>query len=77
MRRKTITVINEKGKKEKYDLIFKIESGEKSYVGYTDGSIDEDGVRLFVAIFDEKHLTPIETEEEWEMISSIVNKMKG
>ncbi|MBQ3081816.1 MAG: DUF1292 domain-containing protein [Clostridia bacterium] len=78
----SFTMVNEEGKEVKCDVLFTFDSDEtgKSYVVYTDNTTDEDGyVKVFASIFtetdNEMQLSPIETDEEWAMVQSILDEM--
>lgn len=83
MENNQFTVLNENGEEIVCDILFTFDSPEtgKSYVAYTDNSLDENGgVQVFASIYDptgaDVRLTPIETEEEWAVIDSIMDKIK-
>ena len=69
----TFTVLDENGRETKCEALFTFDSEEtgKSYIGYTDNSVDEDAnTQVFVSIYnpdsDEQRLMPIETEKKVE-----------
>lgn len=75
---------DENGKETKYDVMvtFDNELTGKSYIVYTDESVDEDGnIRIFASTYnpdsDEKRLMAIETEEEWETIEILLEEIKA
>ena len=77
------TLIDEEGKEVVYDVLFTFDSEEtnKSYIVYTDNSRDAEGnVQVFASIYspnDEKlKLSPIETEQEWKIIETILNTLQ-
>ncbi|MBQ2640177.1 MAG: DUF1292 domain-containing protein [Bacilli bacterium] len=79
----TITV-NIEGKDVKCDLLFSFEAdiNDNVYVGYTDNQLDENGkTRILVGRYKKKlgpgYLEPIETEEEYNMISDVLNKIQN
>lgn len=54
----------------------------KSYIVYTDNSVDEDGnTQVFEPIYnpdsDEQRLMPIETEKEWKIIEIILEELQA
>lgn len=79
----TFTVINDEGQEILCDILFTFDSEEtkKSYIVYTDNSKDEEGnVQVFASIYDPKQdnprLEPIETEQEWKIIETILNTLQ-
>lgn len=77
----SFTMENEEGVEVKYDVLFTFDSDEtgKSYIVYTDNTTDEDGyTRVFASVFndegEELQLTPIETDEEWEIVQSLIDE---
>lgn len=77
-------VINENGEEIECEVVFTFEDEKtgKHYIAYTDDSIDEDGnTALFASIFDpdsdSNQLLPIETDEEWEMIEDILQRIEN
>ena len=75
--------VNEDGKEIVCDILFTFDSDEtkKSYIVYTDNSRDAEGnVQVFASIYspnDEKlKLSPIETEQEWKIIETILNTLQ-
>ncbi len=78
----SFTMENENGEELTYDVVCIFESDEtgKSYMIYTDNSVDEDGyARIFASVVNEEgeelRLSEIETEEEWEMVQKIIDEM--
>ncbi len=75
---KILTLIDENGKEEKFEIFFTFHSSEydKSYVVYApEGSLDnDDDVELLASSYIEDEglksgtLSPIEDDEEWNMI---------
>lgn len=80
-----ITVVDEDGNEQLCEVLHTFESAEfgKSYVLYSIiGSEDEDGtVEIFASSFipsdngTDGELSPIETEEEWDYIESIIEEL--
>ena len=77
-----ITVIDEDGNEELYEILFTFESEEfgKSYVLYYPASSEEDEngeIEVLAASFtpgeNEGELKPIETQEEWDMVEEMLN----
>lgn len=80
----SFTVINENGEETKCDVLFTFDSEEtgRSYIVYTDNSVDEDGnTRVFASIYnpdsDEQRLVPIETEKEWKIIEIVLEELQA
>lgn len=85
--------VDEEGRQIECDTLFLFDSPEtkKSYIVYTDNSIDEEGnTRVYASIYDPKelkvsedeefaslNLTPIETEKEWKIIETILEEMQN
>lgn len=79
----TFKVINDEGQEILCDVLFTFDSEEtkKSYIVYTDNSRDEEGnIQVFASIYDPKQdnprLEPIETEQEWKIIETILNTLQ-
>lgn len=80
----SFTVLDENGIETKCDVLFTFDSEEtgKSYIVYTDNSIDEDGnTQVFASIYnpdsDEQRLLPIETEKECKIIEIILEELQN
>ncbi len=79
----TFKVINDEGQEIVCDILFTFDSEEtkKSYIVYTDNSRDAEGnVQVFASIYDPNQenprLEPIETEQEWKIIETILNTLQ-
>lgn len=79
----TFTVINDEGKEITCNVLFTFDSEEtgKSYIAYTDNTLDEEGnTQVFASIFDptaeSNKLEPIETEKEWKVIETILQTLQ-
>lgn len=79
----TFKIVNEKGEEVLCDVLFTFDSDEtkKSYIVYTDNSLDEAGnVQVFASIYDPKQddqkLEPITTDKEWKVIDTILNTLQ-
>lgn len=79
----TFKVINDEGQEITCDILFTFDSEEtkKSYIVYTDNSRDAEGnIQVFASIYDPKQenprLEPIETEQEWKIIETILNTLQ-
>ena len=78
-----ITLVNSEGKEVEFDVLFTFDAEDtnKSYIVYTDNSIDEKGnIRVFASTYnkdDERpELKEIETQQEWDVISDILTKLE-
>lgn len=83
MESNTFKVINEEGREIICDILFTFDSDEtkKSYIVYTDNTKDEEGnIQVFASIYhpgtDSTKLDPIETEQEWKIIDTILNTLQ-
>ena len=78
------TLIDEEGKKVVYDVLFTFDSEEtnKSYIVYTDNTLDEEGnIQVFASTYQKVEgtttkLEAIETEKEWKIIETILNTIQ-
>ncbi|WP_062104605.1 DUF1292 domain-containing protein [Bacillus niameyensis] len=79
-----ITVIDEEGNEQLYEILFTFDSEEfnKSYVLYFPAGADDDeneDVEIHASAYlqsaegEEGSLQPIETDEEWDMIEEMLN----
>lgn len=78
------SVVNDDGVEVECEIVFThhCEENGKNYIAYTDGTVDEDGdTALYASVYDpEKEdtlLLPIETDEEWELIESVLATIQG
>ena len=83
MENNTFKVINNDGVEVTCDILFTFDSEEtkKSYIVYTDNSKDAEGnVQVFASIYDPKQenpkLEPIESDQEWKIIETILNTLQ-
>lgn len=83
MENNTFKVVNDQGVEITCDILFTFDSDEtkKSYIVYTDNSKDDDGnTQVYASIYDPKmenlKLEPIETEQEWKIIETILNTLQ-
>lgn len=83
MENNTFKVINNEGIEVTCDILFTFDSEEtkKSYIVYTDNSKDAEGnVQVFASIYDPKQenpkLEPIESDQEWKIIETILNTLQ-
>ena len=79
----TFKVTNDEGKEVECEVLFTFESDEtkKTYIVYTDNSLDKDGnTRVYASVFkpDAKplELLPVETEREWKVIETILESIQ-
>lgn len=79
----TFTIKNNKGEEIECDLLFTFDSDEfnKSYIVFTDNSLDENGnVKVYANTYDKdgnsNELKKIETEEEWAAIEDILASLQ-
>jgi len=77
------TIVNEEGKEIECEILFTFDSDEtkKSYIVYTDNTLDEDGsTRVYASVYDptgqNSALMPIETEKEWLVIENILSSVQ-
>lgn len=80
----TFKVVNDEGKEVECEVLFTFESEEtkKTYIVYTDNSVDQDGnTRVYASIYnpseDETKLLPIETEKEWKIIQTVLDELQN
>ena len=74
---------DEYGNETIYDVLFTFDNEEtnKSYIVYTDNSVDEKGnVQVYASVYypgtDSTKLDPIETEKEWQVIEKILETIQ-
>ncbi|MBQ4032176.1 MAG: DUF1292 domain-containing protein [Bacilli bacterium] len=77
------TIVNDKGEEVECEILFTFDSDEtkKSYIVYTDNTLDESGsTKVYASIYDptgqNPALTPIETEKEWLVIENILSSVQ-
>ena len=78
-----IKVIDDEGMETEFEMLLTFESDEtgRNYIVYTDNIVDDDGsLRVFASIYDpdldKSKLLPIETEEEWKMVETILKELQ-
>lgn len=83
MRDSKIELVNTQGETVTCDVLFTFDSDEtqKSYIVYTDNSLDEMGnTKVFASTYDPTKrssiLGEIETEYEWEMIENLLDTLQ-
>ena len=76
-------ILDEEGREVECEVLFTFDSDEtgKSYITYTDNSIDEEGnTRVYASIYnpeeDQIRLQPIETDKEWKIIETVLNEIQ-
>lgn len=79
----TFTILDDDGVEVRCEVLFTFQSEEtgKNYIVYTDNTLDEEGnTKVYASIYDpgaeESRLDPIETEEEWAIISHILEQLQ-
>ncbi len=78
------TVIDKNGKEVECEVLFTFDSEEtkKSYMVYTDNTEDDEGkTKVYASIYEELEdgetkLLPIETDKEWKIIETILEKLQ-
>lgn len=77
------TVTDKSGQTIEYEILFTFDSDEtkKSYIVFTDNSLDEDGsIVTYAAIYDKNgdtlELKDIETDEEWNLIENLLSSIE-
>ena len=83
MKENTFSMIDDNGVETEFDVLFTFddESNGKSYIVYTDNSRDEKGnIEVYASIYfpysSSMRLMPVETEEEWNTIEKILDKLQ-
>lgn len=83
MENNSFKFINEQGVEVTCDILFTFDSEEtkKSYVVYTDNSKDAEGnIQVFASVYhpneQNSKLEPIETEQEWKIIETILDTLQ-
>jgi len=73
------TILNDEGREINCEILFTFDSEEtgKSYVVFTDNSVDDEGpIKAYANIYDstgsDNSLLPIETDKEWSMIEKLL-----
>ena len=79
----TFKVMGENGQEIECEVLFTFDSDEtkKSYIAYTDNTVDENGnTKVYASIYtpgeDPVNLLPIETDKEWKIIETILNTLQ-
>ena len=84
MDKNTFKVLNNEGKEVTCNILFTFDSDEtgKSYIAYTDNTVDENGnTKVYASIYNPNeepmNLIPIETEKEWKIIETILEELQN
>ncbi len=77
------TIVNDQGEEVECEILFTFDSDEtkKSYIVYTDNTLDEEGsTKVYASVYDptgqDPALLPIETEKEWLVIENILSSVQ-
>ena len=77
------TIVNDEGQEIECEILFTFDSDEtkKSYIVYTDNTLDEEGsTKVYASVYDptgqNPSLMPIETEKEWLVIENILSSVQ-
>ena len=83
MEKNSFTIIDDKGVERSYDVLFTFDNDEtkKSYIVYTDNSLDDNGkVQVYASIYNPEdphsELKEIKTEKEWKVIETILESIE-
>lgn len=77
----TVIAPGANGEPVEYDVLFTFDSDvtDKSYIAYTDNTLDENGnIKVYASIYDPdnlENLSDIETEEEWNLVNNVLNRI--
>lgn len=83
MEKNQFTILNDEGVEKTFDVLFTFDNDEtkKSYVIYTDNTVDSNGnVEVYASTYDPKDphskLGEIKTEKEWKIIETILSSIQ-
>ncbi len=83
-KKSVFTIVNDEGKEIECEVLFTFDSDEtkKSYIVYTDNTVDEAGsIKVYASIYDPKGentvLEPVESEKEWQVIENILSSVQS
>jgi uncharacterized protein YrzB (UPF0473 family) len=83
MNKNSFTIIDPEGVEKTYDVLFTFDNEEtkKSYIIYTDNTLDSNGnVEVYASIYDPKDphskLEEIKTDKEWKIIETILSSIE-
>ncbi len=78
----TFTLIGDDGQEVECEVLFTFDSEDtgKSYLIYTDNQTDEeDNINIYASYYnpesEDQELVAIESDEEWEMIESVLDEL--
>ena len=79
----TFTILSDEGKEVECEVLFTFDNEEtgKSYIVYTDNTLDEEGnTNVFASVFDPTgknlELQPVESDKEWKIIEVILSEIQ-
>lgn len=79
-----LKLVNENNEEIECEVLFTFDSEQtkKSYIAYTDNTIDESGsTKVYASVYDpsgkDLSLKPIESEEEWQIIENILSSIQN
>lgn len=77
------TIVDDKGSEIECEILFTFDSDEtkKSYIVYTDNTLDEEGnTKVYASVYDptgqNPALMPIESDKEWLVIENILSSVQ-
>lgn len=77
------TIVDDKGVEIECEILFTFDSDEtkKSYIVYTDNTLDEEGnTKVYASVYDptgqNPALMPIESDKEWLVIENILSSVQ-
>ena len=83
MEKNSFTIIDDDGVEKSFDVLFTFDNNEtkKSYIVYTDNTLDKEGkVQVYASIYDPKNphsdLKEIKTDKEWKIIETILKELQ-
>ncbi|MBQ6539267.1 MAG: DUF1292 domain-containing protein [Bacilli bacterium] len=83
MDKNSFTIIDPEGVEKTFDVLFTFDNEEtkKSYIIYTDNTLDSNGnVEVYASIYDPKDphskLEEIKTDKEWKVIETILSSIE-
>lgn len=79
----TFKVFDDEGKEVECEVLFTFDSDEtkKSYMVYTDNTIDDEGnTKVYASIYnpsdENPKLEPIESDKEWKIVETILEEIQ-
>lgn len=71
---KRLIVVDDEGNEITMEILFTFDNNNKKYVVYFNPAEEAEEVNLFASIYDEEgNLYPIESDEEWEFVSEVID----